>query len=78
MLVVLVPRGEAGGPPFALHFRARSDVDATHPRLHAPGTHVVAVHAHRDGTASFYLKDPEGNWLDMLYEPPGGIPSNCD
>jgi hypothetical protein len=34
------------------------------------------VHDHRDGTASFYLQDPEGNWLEMLYEPAAGIPSN--
>jgi len=25
---------------------------------------------------SFYLQDPEGNWLEMLYEPPTGIVSN--
>jgi hypothetical protein len=34
------------------------------------------VHDHRDGTASFYLQDPEGNWLEMLYEPAAGLPSN--
>jgi hypothetical protein len=22
------------------------------------------------------MQDPEGNWLEMLYEPAGGIPSN--
>ena len=36
------------------------------------------VHDHRDGTASFYLQDPEGNWLEMLYEPEAGIPSNVE
>ena len=34
------------------------------------------MHDHRDGTASFYMQDPEGNWLEMLYEPTGGLPSN--
>ena len=29
-----------------------------------------------DGTASFYMKDTEGNWLEMLYVPPEGIQSN--
>jgi catechol 2,3-dioxygenase-like lactoylglutathione lyase family enzyme len=33
------------------------------------------VHDHRDGTASFYLQDPEGNWLE-IYEPSTAIPSN--
>ena len=23
-----------------------------------------------------YVKDPEGNWLEMLYQPPKGIPKN--
>jgi catechol-2,3-dioxygenase len=41
--------------------------------LKAAGVSVGAVHDHRDGTASFYLQDSEGNWLEMLYEPPGGI-----
>ena len=76
-LALLGPGYKAAGPHFAFHFRNRADVDAIHHRLKAQGTHVGAVHDHRDGTASFYLKDPEGNWLEMLYEPPGGIPSNC-
>ena len=77
-LALLGPGYKAAGPHFAFHFRERADVDAIHNRLKAQGVHVGAVHDHRDGTASFYLKDPDGNWLEMLYEPPGGIPSNCD
>jgi uncharacterized glyoxalase superfamily protein PhnB len=60
----------------AFHFRDRSEVDAVHAQLVAAGRSCGPVHDHRDGTASFYLQDPEGNWLEMLYEPPGGIPSN--
>jgi catechol-2,3-dioxygenase len=44
--------------------------------LVASGYPVGPVHDHRDGTASFYLQDPEGNWLEVLYEPPAGISSN--
>jgi len=40
------------------------------------GVKVGPLHEHRDGTASFYMKDTEGNWLEMLYVPPGGIQSN--
>jgi catechol-2,3-dioxygenase len=54
----------------------RAAVDAVHAQLVASGQPVGAVHDHRDGTASFYLQDPEGNWLEILYEPPAGIPSN--
>ena len=77
-LALLGPDYKAAGPHFAFHFRDRKQVDVIHDRLKAQGVHVGAVHDHRDGTASFYLKDPEGNWLEMLYEPPGGIPSNCN
>ena len=40
------------------------------------GVKVGALHDHRDGTSSFYLKDTEGNWLEMLYHPSTGIPTN--
>ena len=75
-LALLGPNYKAAGPHFAFHFRDRAEVDAVHAQLKASCVAVGAVHDHRDGTASFYLRDPEGNWLEMLYEPPGGIPSN--
>ncbi|MBL6798657.1 MAG: VOC family protein [Synechococcus sp. BS307-5m-G39] len=75
-LALLSSSYKAAGPHFAFHFRDRAEVDAVHAQLKASGVAVGAVHDHRDGTASFYLRDPEGNWLEMLYEPPGGIPSN--
>jgi catechol 2,3-dioxygenase-like lactoylglutathione lyase family enzyme len=75
-LALLSPSYKAAGPHFAFHFRDRSEVDAVHAQLVAAGRSCGPVHDHRDGTASFYLQDPEGNWLEMLYEPPGGIPSN--
>ncbi|OOV36316.1 VOC family protein [Candidatus Synechococcus spongiarum] len=75
-LALLGPDYRAAGPHFAFHFHDRAEVEATHARLKAAGVAVGAVHDHRDGTASFYLRDPEGNWLEMLYEPQGGIPAN--
>ncbi|WP_414153620.1 VOC family protein [Prochlorococcus sp. MIT 1341] len=75
-LALLGPGYTSAGPHFAFHFNRRSEVDAFHSRLQAEGVQVGEVHDHRDGTASFYLKDPEGNWLEMLYQPPGGIPKN--
>lgn len=75
-LALLGPNYKAAGPHFAFHFKDRAEVDVVHDQLKASGVAVGAVHDHRDGTASFYLRDPEGNWLEMLYEPPGGIPSN--
>jgi len=75
-VALLSPDYTAAGPHFAFHFDSRQAVDAVHAQLVASGQPVGPVHDHRDGTASFYLKDPEGNWLEILYEPPGGIPSN--
>ncbi len=75
-LALLSPSYTAAGPHLALHFTAREEVEAAHAALEASGHTCGPVHDHRDGTASFYLRDPEGNWLEMLYEPPAGIPSN--
>lgn len=61
-LALLGPDYRAAGPHFAFHFSDRDQVQA--------------MHDHRDGTASFYLRDPEGNWLEMLYEPTGGVVGN--
>ena len=75
-LLCSAPSYRAAGPHFAFHFHDRSEVDRVHAELVAQGHRCGPVHDHRDGTASFYMQDPEGNWLEMLYEPAGGIPSN--
>lgn len=75
-IALLGPGYTAAGPHFAFHYLERAEVDEAHARLVAAGHRVGPVHDHRDGTASFYLQDPEGNWLELLYEPATGIPSN--
>ena len=75
-IALLSPDYRAAGPHFAFHFSERSEVDTVHAQLVASGHSCGPVHDHRDGTASFYLQDPEGNWLEMLYEPAAGLPSN--
>ena len=75
-IALLSPTYTAAGPHFAFHYTERSEVEAVHDRLEAAGHRVGPVHDHLDGTASFYLQDPEGNWLELLYEPAAGIPSN--
>ena len=75
-VALLSPASTAAGPHFAFHYDERAQVDEVHDRLEAEGHTVGPVHDHRDGTASFYMKDPEGNWLELLYEPASGIPSN--
>ncbi|MDM7937939.1 MAG: VOC family protein [Cyanobium sp. CZS 48M] len=75
-IALLAPSYRQAGPHFAFHFEDRAGLDRVHAQLEASGHRVGPVHDHRDGTASFYLQDPEGNWLEMLYEPPTGIASN--
>ena len=75
-VALLSPYYTAAGPHFAFHLNDRAAVDAVHAALEAAGHRCGPVHDHRDGTASFYLQDPDGNWLEVLYEPPAGIPSN--
>lgn len=75
-IALLSPAYTAAGPHFALHTADRAEVDRVREQLVAAGHSCGPVHDHRDGTASFYLQDPEGNWLEMLYEPAEGLPSN--
>ena len=75
-LALLGPSYKAAGPHFAFHFTDKEEVKAIHKKLMQAGLTIGPLHDHRDGTSSFYLKDPEGNWLEMLYQPSEGIPSN--
>ena len=75
-IALLSPGYRAAGPHFAFHFADRGEVDQVREQLVSEGHSCGPVHDHRDGTASFYMQDPEGNWLEMLYEPAGGLPSN--
>ena len=75
-LALLGPAYKAAGPHFAFHFTDKDEIQRIHNSLKNQGLKVGALHEHRDGTSSFYLKDTEGNWLEMLYHPPSGIPTN--
>ena len=75
-LALLGPSYKAAGPHFAFHFEEKKEVENIYSDLKKSGVNVAPIHEHRDGTASFYMQDPEGNWLEMLYVPAGGIKSN--
>ena len=75
-LALLGPRYEAAGPHFAFHFTDKNEIQKAHSQLSNAGIKVGSLHDHRDGTSSFYLKDPDGNWLEMLYHPLEGISTN--
>ncbi len=68
-LALLSPGYEQAGPHFGFVFSDRAEVDTAYDRLKTEGIHVTKVHEHRDGTASFYGRDLDGNWFEYLYEP---------
>ncbi len=68
-LALLSPSYEQAGPHFGFVFSDRATVDTAYDQLKAQGVKVTDIHEHRDGTASFYGRDPFGNWFEYLYEP---------
>ncbi|MEM9904126.1 MAG: VOC family protein [Cyanobacteria bacterium P01_D01_bin.44] len=68
-LALLSPAYDQAGPHFGFVFCDRAEVDAAYNRLKGEGIHLTEIHEHRDGTASFYGRDPFGNWFEYLYEP---------
>ena len=65
-------RPDHGGRDRHAAFGVQS-VDPLAERLKANG---VPYTMSKSGRAAVFFRDPDGNWLEMLYEPPGGIPSN--
>jgi catechol 2,3-dioxygenase-like lactoylglutathione lyase family enzyme len=69
-LALLSPNYDQAGPHFGFIFGDRREMESAYSQLKADGVHVSEVHEHRDGTASFYGRDLDGNWFEYLYEPP--------
>ncbi|MCC5898971.1 MAG: VOC family protein [Phormidium sp. GEM2.Bin31] len=68
-LALLSPNYDQAGPHFGFIFGDRHEMESAYSQLKADGVHVSEVHEHRDGTASFYGRDLDGNWFEYLYEP---------
>lgn len=68
-LALLSPSYNQAGPHFGFVFRDRAEMEAAYNQLKADGIPATHIHEHRDGTASFYARDPDGNGFEYLYEP---------
>lgn len=68
-LALLSPGYDQAGPHFGFVFSDRSEMETAYSALKAQGVPVSSIHEHRDGTASFYGRDPDGNGFEYLYEP---------
>lgn len=68
-LALLSPGYDQAGPHFGFVFSDRAEMEAAYEQLKASGIKVTHIHEHRDGTASFYGRDLDGNGFEYLYEP---------
>lgn len=68
-LALMSPSYRQAGPHFGFIFPERSEMETGYEELKAQGVHVTTIHEHRDGTASFYGRDLDGNWFEYIYEP---------
>jgi catechol 2,3-dioxygenase-like lactoylglutathione lyase family enzyme len=68
-LALLGPDYKSAGAHFGFVFDDRQALGEHHDRLKSLGITAGAIHDHRDGTASFYGKDLDGNLFEFLYEP---------
>lgn len=69
-------QGPAAAPGQALDhigfvLGSADEVDAWHEWMAGAGVPIVkAMKTHRDGARSFYIKDPDGILIQMIYHPP--------
>jgi len=68
-LALLSPEYKQAGNHFGFMFSDRAELDEHHSHLTDLVITVGKIHDHRDGTASFYSKDPDGNTFEFLYDP---------
>ncbi len=74
-LALLGDSYKQAGPHFGFVLSDRADMETAYHKLKDQGITITPIHEHRDGTASFYGKDPSGNWFEYLYEPaPVAVP----
>jgi catechol 2,3-dioxygenase-like lactoylglutathione lyase family enzyme len=66
----LIRKNASEHPPH-LGFRVwtQADLNALHAQLEKSGVVVEPIKLHRDATESFYFRDPDGNWLEALWDP---------
>lgn len=74
-LALLSPEYKSAGAHFGFVFSDRAEMEKHHTHLKDSGIFAGAIHDHRDGTASFYSKDPDQNLFEFLYEPNSKSPN---
>ena len=68
-LSLVKAEGAVHPPHFGFRVKTRDDLKKVHSELKSKGVFVEEIHGHRDGSISFYFKDPDGNNLEALWDP---------
>lgn len=65
-LALLGPKYAAAGPHFGFVLDDEAALEQYFAQLKAQGATTTTIHAHRDGTSSFYARDLDGNTFEFL------------
>lgn len=68
-LSLVKKKGAVHPPHIGFYVGSRDDLVAMHLRIKATGVKVETIDLHRDGTESFYFRDPDNNLLEMIFDP---------
>lgn len=73
-LALLAPGYRGAGAHLGLHLGEAECLGAQRQACLGAGARAVGpIHRHRDGSHSFYASDPDGNVLEWVEEPDGGL-----
>jgi hypothetical protein len=73
-LALLGPSYRGAGPHLGFHLEAGDSLTTWRERCQIAGARGLGqIHRHRDGSSSFYASDPDGNTLEWVQEPDGGL-----
>ncbi len=66
----LVKKKNAVHPPhIGFYVASLEGLQTMHTRVKATGVKIETIDLHRDGTSSFYFRDPDNNLLEMIFDP---------
>ncbi len=68
-LSLIRKQGALHPPHVGFRVEDRVGLQNLHKDLVDRGIYVEAIKLHRDATESFYFRDPDGNWLEALWDP---------
>ena len=65
-IALLGPGYNRADPHFAMNVKNEEEMNEVRDKLISMGHECAEPYKHRDGTVSFYTRDPEGNQLEFI------------